>query len=139
MLFVRMICWLLVMVGSLLALGGAGGFCSLYMASKEYVHAVGTVQKCQTKKVYRHRKLRYESEMSLIYPTEKYGELSVTEVSHWPFRSKGDKIVVWYHPDRPRDIRLPQCECILWGFLLVIGVVCIYGGIYFWKNRLYHV
>lgn len=119
----------MLLFGGLSFLGGLVGFCSLYVASSTYEHTIGTIRKFQTKRVYRYRKMRYEHEMQISYPTVRYGNLSVSQITHWPFRSVGDELSVWYHPNRPWDIRLPGAECGLWGFLTVLGVICIYGGL----------
>jgi hypothetical protein len=71
--------------------------------------------------------------MTVIYSTEKYGDLSVTRTTHWPFTRKGDEISVWYHPERPREVHLPVSEGVFGGGLAVIGVLCIYGGCFFRK------
>lgn len=125
---VRIFSLLLLVVGTFLLLGGAGGFVSLYMASQKYEHTTGVIRDYQTRKIYRYRKIRYESQMLISYPTDRYGDLLVTRTSYPPFRSKGDKLPVWYHPDHPREIRLPNSECMLWGLLAVAGLIGIYGG-----------
>lgn len=124
----RMVSLLMLAVGVLFLLGGVGGFASLCIASQNYEHTTGVIRKYQTKRVHRFRKIRYKSEMLIGYPTPKYGEMFVSRASYWPFRSEGDRLPVWYHPEHPRDIRLPNSECLLWGFLTVSGLIVIYVG-----------
>lgn len=117
---------LLVLIVGIFLLGeGTAGLYSLYTASQNYERTVGVVRKFQTKRIYRYRKMRYESRMQVVYPTTRYGELSVSKISYWPFRSVGDKLMIWYHPDHPYEIRFPKSECILWAFLIVFGLICI--------------
>lgn len=129
----QIIALLVLVVGIFLFGGGTVGLYSLYTASQNYERTVGVVRKFQTKRIYRYRKMRYESRMQVVYPTTRYGEMSVSKISHWPFRSVGDKLTIWYRPDRPHEIRLPKSECMLWGSLVVLGLICIYSGIIIWR------
>lgn len=131
----RAISLLMLVAGAFLLLGGVVGFASLYTASKEYESATGIVQDVQSKVEYRHRKRRYKNKMQISFPTLKYGEQRITCESYWPFRSKGDELTVWYHPDRPWESRLPGSESVLWGVLVASGVICIYGGLAVRKKK----
>ena len=118
-------------VGSLLLLGGRSGFYSLYLASQSYETTTAVITKLQKKKEYRSRKVRYNYTIWISYPTQKYGNLSASQTTHNPFQQVGDELTVWYHPERPREIRLPASECWLWTLLTGLGLLCIYGGFYF--------
>ncbi|MBS7343557.1 MAG: DUF3592 domain-containing protein [Parabacteroides sp.] len=118
-------------VGSLLLLGGISGFYSLYLASQSYETTTAVITKLQKKKEYRSRKVRYNYTIWISYPTQKYGNLSASQTTHNPFQQVGDELTVWYHPERPREIRLPASECWLWTLLTGLGLLCIYGGFYF--------
>lgn len=124
----RIVLYFLLFIGIILFLGGLTGSYSLYKASQKYERTTGVVCVLQTKKVYRHRKLRYYSQMTISYPTSKYGNVRVSMESYDPFRKKGDELPVWYHPERPREVRLPKSEGCLWGFFIVAGMACIYVG-----------
>lgn len=130
---IRIIPWVMLVVGFILLSAGVAELYPLCRAARNCHHTVGIVQRVETKKNYRHRKLRYDTEMTVIYSTEKYGDLSVTRTSHWPFTRKGDEISVWYHPERPREVHLPVSEGVFGGGLVVIGALCIYGGCFFRK------
>lgn len=118
-------------VGSLLLLGGISGLYSLYLASQSYETTTAVITKLQKKKEYRSRKVRYNYTIWISYPTQKYGNLSASQTTHNPFQQVGDELTVWYHPERPREIRLPASECWLWTLLTGLGLLCIYGGFYF--------
>ena len=118
-------------VGSLLLLGGISGFYSLYLASQSYETTTAVITKLQKKKEYRARKVRYNYTIWISYPTQKYGNLSASQTTHNPFQQVGDELTVWYHPERPREIRLPASEFWLWTLLTGLGLLCIYGGFYF--------
>ena len=118
-------------VGSLLLLGGISGFYSLYLASQSYETTTAVITKLQKKKEYRSRKVRYNYTIWISYPTQKYGNLSTSQTTHNPFQQVGDELTVWYHPERPREIRLPASACWLWTLLTGLGLLCIYGGFYF--------
>ena len=118
-------------VGSLLLLGGISGFYSLYLASQSYETTTAVITKLQKKKEYRSRKVRYNYTIWISYHTQKYGNLSTSQTTHNPFQQVGDELTVWYHPERPREIRLPASECWLWTLLTGLGLLCIYGGFYF--------
>ena len=118
-------------VGSLLLLGGISGFYSLYLASQSYETTTAVITKLQKKKEYRSRKVRYNYTIWISYPTQKYGNLSASQTTHNPFQQVGDELTVWYHPERPSEIRLPASECWLWTLLTGLGLLCIYGGFYF--------
>ena len=122
---------LVYIVGSLLLLGGISGFHSLYLASQSYETTTAVITKLQKKKEYRSRKVRYNYTIWISYPTQKYGNLSASQTTHNPFQQVGDELTVWYHPERPREIRLPASECWLWTLLTGLGLLCIYGGFYF--------
>lgn len=124
----RIVFLLMLVVGAILFLGGIVGFYSLYQNFKEYEHTTAVVLKLQTKKVYRQRKIRYDTDMLLRYPTTKYGELSVSMKSYNPFRHEGDELSLWYHPERPREVIQPLDESLVWGILLIAGLICISGG-----------
>lgn len=129
----QLIAILLLVVGVCLFLGGVAGLGSLYMASKDCESTTGVVKKYDRKRVYRHRKIRYESTMLVSYSTPKYGEMHVYKKSYCPFREVGDELTVWYDRNRPEAIRLPVSESILFGTLVVFGVLCTYGGICYRK------
>lgn len=118
-------------VGSLFLLSGISGFYSLYLASQSYETTTAVITKLQKKKGYRSRKVRYNYTIWISYPTQKYGNLSASQTTHNPFQQVGDELTVWYHPERPREIRLPASECWLWTLLTGLGLLCIYGGFYF--------
>ena len=118
-------------VGSLFLLSGISGFYSLYLASQSYETTTAVITKIQKKKEYRSRKVRYNYTIWISYPTQKYGNLSASQTTHNPFQQVGDELTVWYHPERPREIRLPASECWLWTLLTGLGLLCIYGGFYF--------
>lgn len=118
-------------VGSLFLLSGISGFYSLYLASQSYETTTAVITKLQKKKEYRSRKVRYNYTIWISYPTQKYGNLSASQTTHNPFQQIGDELTVWYHPERPREIRLPASECWLWTLLTGLGLLCIYGGFYF--------
>lgn len=125
----RIIVLFMFIVGGLLILGGVGGFYSLYKASQTYERTTGVVLKLRTKRVYRHRKYVYDTDMLVRYPTVRYGEVSASTKSYNPFRREGDGFLLWYNPDAPRDIRLPFSDCVLWGFLVASGAICVFGGV----------
>lgn len=129
----QIIVLLLLVVGGFLFLGGIVGLSSLIIASKDCETTTGVVKKYNRKRIYRRRKIRYESEMLICYPTLKYGDMYVYEKSHNPFRKVGDELTVWYDRNRPEAIRLPVSESILFGTLVVFGVLCTYGGICYRK------
>lgn len=124
------IVFLLWMVGISSIMGGLWGMKNLYQDAQTHVQTTGEVKKVETQKIYRYRKIRYKQEMVVAYSTERYGELYVTVPSYYPFRKAGDQLVVWYHPDHPRDICFPKSECWLWGSLLGVGLLLVGAGIW---------
>lgn len=124
----KFVCCLLALGGIVLLGGALYGFGSLYQAYSSYEHTVGQIRKTRTERTYRHRKMRFKHEMELGYPTADYGELRVSKEYYRPFRREGDELTVLYHPDRPRDIRLPGEECWIWSAMLVCGLVCAGGA-----------
>lgn len=115
--------------GSLLLIGGMSGFCSLYLASQHYEQTTAVVEQLQVKKTYHHRKLRYNHTMWISYPTHRYGKLSTSTDSYYPFRRTGDELIIWYHPEHPREIRFPKSECWFSGILLGCGLLILYIGV----------
>lgn len=120
--------------GSLLIISGISGFCSLYLASQHYERTTAIVEQLQVKKIYHHRKLRYDHTMQISYSTHKYGKLSTSMASYYPFRRTEDELIIWYHPEHPREIRFPESECWLSGTLLVCGLLILYVGVRFPKK-----
>lgn len=86
---IRIIPWVMLVVSFILLSAGVAELYPLCRAARNCQHTVGIVQRVETKKSYRHRKPRYDTEMTVIYSTEKYGDLSVTRTTHWPFTRKG--------------------------------------------------
>lgn len=129
MTYRRIVILLMLVGGACLLLGGMAGMYSLYEASQACGRTTGTVRRIQTKRIYRSRKIRYESRMQVCYQTPRYGKLVVSTENYNPFRSEGDEVLVWYHPDRPREIRLPWSECAVWGLLIAAGLTGICIGI----------
>lgn len=119
----------LLIVGILLLWGGAGGFYTLYTASKNCERATGIVQSINTQKVYRHRKIRYDSRMLVTYPTPQHGKISVSMKNYNPFRKKGDEVLVWYDPNLPREACLPYSDALIWGILVASGLFCVWLGL----------
>lgn len=126
---IKIVMILMIAVGAVLLLVGVCGAYSLHAAAGDYERTTGTVRRIQTTRIYRQKKLRYDSKMWISYSTARYGELTAVVTSHCPFRSEGDKVVVWYRPDRPRDILRPRAELITDGLLAAAGLICLLGGL----------
>lgn len=80
----------------------------------------------RTKRVYRAKELRYDSQMTISNPTSKHDRQTVVAASYCPSRRKGHRVAVWYYPDRPRDIRRPRAEGCLYGLLVLSGLTCVF-------------
>lgn len=118
-----------------LLLGGIWELTILYEASQTYERSVGKIENVRTQKVYRNRKPRYNHEMKISYSTSRYGVLYTSKRYYWPFRTLGDEVRVWYHPERPRDICFPEEDGAFGGLLLILGLTVVWCGIYAVKNR----
>ena len=121
-------------LGILLILGGITGLASIVIVSKKYVHTVCIVEEYNSEKVYKSGKLRHKNTMVISYETEKYGKLYTTLKSYYPFRKVGDKLALWFDPNKPRNIKLPFSESCIGILLIVSGLVFIYIGILIVKN-----
>ncbi len=120
-------------LGFCLLAGGIWGTVSLLEAFGEYLRATGVVERVHKERVYRPRRTRTVLRVDIYYDTERYGLLSLTPEFYLPFvMDEGDKLTVLYHPDRPRDVRLPLPEGLLYGLLLLFGAICVWIG---WKLR----
>lgn len=80
--------------------------------------------------------MRYEDTMVISYETEKYGKLYTTLESEYPFRKVGDKLILWYDPNYPRNIKLPISEGILSIFFAALGIICISTVIFLIKIKI---
>lgn len=123
-------------VGLLFIVGGLWGIGNLFQNAKTYVQTTGEVKEVCTRKVYRYRKIRYKQEMTVGYTTGRFGELYTTVPSYYPFRKAGDRLLVWYHPERPREICFPISEGCFWGGFLLGGLLSVGGGIWSWKKNI---
>ncbi|OEJ15859.1 hypothetical protein BFL38_10390 [Brachyspira hampsonii] len=112
-------------VGIFLFIVGIIGIFSIFIGTKNYIHTVCIVEQYNTKKVYKHRKIRYENTMVISYDTDKYGKLYTTLKSYYPFRKVGDKLTLWYNHEKPRDIKLPFSEGILYVLFILFGLIFI--------------
>ena len=121
-------------LGILLILSGITGLASIVIVSKTYVHTVCIVEQHNSEKVYKSGKLRHQNTMIISYETEKYGKLYAKLKSHYPFRKVGDKLPLWFDPNKPRNIKLPFSESCIGILLIVSGLVFIYIGILIVKN-----
>ncbi|ASJ22787.1 hypothetical protein BHAMNSH16_07405 [Brachyspira hampsonii] len=111
--------------GIFLFAGGIIGIFSIFIGTKNYIHTVCIVEQYNSKKVYKHRKIRYENTMVISYDTDKYGKLYTTLKSYYHFRKVGDKLILWYNHEKPRDIKLPFSECILYTLFILFGLIFI--------------
>ena len=121
-------------LGILLILGGIKRLADVVIVSKTYVHTACIVEQHNSEKVYKSGKLRHQNTMVISYETEKYGKLYTTLKSHYPFRKVGDKLPLWFDPNKPRNIKLPFSESCIGISLIVSGLVLIYLGIFIVKN-----
>lgn len=121
-------------IGISLTLGGVIGFSSIFVGTKNYLHTVAIVEQYNVKKVYKYRKMKYENTMLISYETDKYGTLYTTLKSYYPFRKAGDKLALWYDPNKPRNIKLPFSDSILYILSIVLGLGLISLGIYIVKK-----
>ncbi|MEI0447825.1 hypothetical protein R4J03_12320 [Brachyspira intermedia] len=132
---IKIIKVIILAAGILLILGAIAGFVSIFIASKKYVHTVCIVEQYNSKKVYKSRKLRYENTMLISYETERYGTLYTTLKSYYPFRKVGDKLALWFDPNKPRNIKLPFSESCIYVLLIVSGSICIYAVIWLYVKK----
>lgn len=121
---------LLLILGFCLLAGGVLGGISLLKVSNEYLRATGVVERVNRERVYRPgRGMQRVLRADVYYDTPRYGLLRVTPFFYLPFvMDEGDELTVLYHPDRPREARLPLPEGLLYGLLLLAGAVCVWMG-----------
>lgn len=131
----KVIIFCVLLLGVAMLLGGVCGLMSLYKASRTCEHTTATVHRVDTRRVYRYRKTRYESEMLLSYPTERYGVLYTYRKVYFPFKKAGDRLSVLYEPNKPRNIRFPGIESVQWLLLLLAGIL-IEGVIWLVNKKL---
>ena len=86
---IRIIPWVMLVVGFILLSAGVAELYPLCRAARNCHHTVGFVQRVETKKNYRHRKPRYDTEMTVIYSTEKYGGLICNQNHSLAFYEEG--------------------------------------------------
>ena len=122
--------------GIILTLNGVAGLFS-FINTKNYIHTVGVVEECdRRKRLYKSGETRYEKTMVISYEADKYGTLYTTLKSYYPFRKAGDKMPLWYDADKPREIKLPFSDSILYILSTVLGLGLISLGIYILKNNI---
>lgn len=132
----RLFCTVSLVIGLCLLAGGIYGFFSLADAADDYLNTTGVVERVDSKKIYKHRKIRVENKVSVRYKTTLYGELSTTLNFYVPFlMDEGDEIDILYNPRLPRYIRLPGWESLLYGLLLAGGLGATWLSVYMWRCR----
>ena len=82
--------------------------------------------------------VRFPSQKQKIYhltsQLDEAMQLYAKLKSHYPFRKVGDKLPLWFDPNKPRNIKLPFSESCIGILLIVSGLVLIYLGIFIVKN-----
>lgn len=104
------------------------GRSKLYQDSLYYERTVGVVKNIRTQKVYRHRKKRFDHEMTITYSTSRYGELCMSTEYYYPFRRVG----INYLYGIIRNIQgkfIFHCPNLVCGEFFLVGGICIYVGV----------
>lgn len=123
---------LLLLAAVLLLGGGTYGLVSLGQASGTLVPTAGVIDRLHSTREYRYRKMRVHQEMQISYTAGRYGIQRVTKEAYWPFYRVGDRIKVLYDPVRPRDVRLPSEERLVWIAMEGVGLLCLAGAWGLW-------
>lgn len=125
----KVVGFVLLFVGVISIIFASYGLYSLYDKSESMEHTVGVVKNLDTRKIYRHRKTRYENTAHISYDTKLYGSMHVGVKLYNPFIFQGDSISVWYSPDRPEKIVIPMDDGIIYVFIFASGLLCLALGV----------
>ena len=128
---VKIIVFLLFLIGGLLSIVGLWGVYRLYDQSNQTIHTIGVVTHLTTEKRYIRGKQRFKSTARIQYETERY-TTHVNMQLYNPFILQGSKISLWYYPHHTEKVVIPSEQGILWGgtcgvgaLFLLLGIACI--------------
>lgn len=119
----------------LLALG-IGGSVSLGMILKDWLPARGVVERIESERVYRYRKMRWKHRIGVRYETARFGEMYVLKEVYLTLGlRKGSEVALLYNPGYVREVRFPVREGWLYGLSGAAGLGLIGIGNVLRKER----
>lgn len=123
--------WIVATAGGIILIGaGIYGLSSLTDDLSTFVPTRGIVERVESKHVYRNRKRRTITQATIIYDTDRYGKLATTYDGILAFcMDKGDEVDIIYDPRKPRCMRLPTGDRIMYGAYCACGLLMAGAGI----------
>ena len=97
------------LIGFVMLALGIGGFISLGMIVKDWNPARGVVERIESERVYKYRKMRWEHRVDVRYETVEFGEMYTSKEVYLTFGIReGGEIALLYNPEYVRkEGRLP--------------------------------
>lgn len=117
------------LIGFVLLVLGIGGFVSLGMVLKDWTPARGVIERVESRRIYKHRKMRWEHQVDVRYETVEFGEMNTWKKVYLTIGMKeGNEIALLYNPDYVREVRFPVDEGWLYGLFSAAGVGLFWIG-----------
>lgn len=124
------------LIGFVMLALGIGGFISLGMIVKDWTPARGVVERIESERVYKYRKMRWEHRVDVRYETVEFGEMNASKEVHLTLgMDKGDEVALLYNPDYVREVRFPVREGWLYGFFSAGGLGIAWIGFVLRKEK----
>lgn len=117
------------LIGFVMLILGVGGFVSLGIVLKDWIPARGVVERIESERVYKYRKMRWEHRVDVRYETAEFGEMDTWKEVYVTIGMKeGDEIALLYNPDYVREVRFPVHEGWLYGCFCAGGLGFLWIG-----------
>ena len=88
------------LIGFVMLALGIGGFISLGMIVKDWNPARGVVERIESERVYKYRKMRWEHRVDVRYETVEFGEMYTSKEVYLTFGMReGGEIALLYNPE----------------------------------------
>ena len=86
------------------------------MIVKDWNPARGVVERIESERVYKYRKMRWEHRVDVRYETVEFGEMYTSKEVYLTFgMCEGGEIALLYNPEYVREVRFPVHEGCLHG------------------------
>ena len=124
------------LIGFVMLALGIGGFISLGMIVKDWTPARGVVERIESERVYKYRKMRWEHRVDVRYETVEFGEMYTSKEVYLTLGMReGGEIALFYNPEYVREVRFPVHEGCLHGFFSAVGLGIAWIGFVLRKEK----
>ena len=94
------------------------------------------VERIESERVYKYRKMRWEYRVDVRYETVEFGEMYASKEVYLTLGMReGGEIALLYNPEYVREVRFPVHEGCLYGFFSAVGLGIAWIGFVLRKEK----